>query len=219
MTSQEIAWRDNEVKKCVKARMTGKQIYELSQSWDRPFPHINHLWRKIKRLRLKVIEEREQLPHKRAICEVFIRCGMCCHSNGYKITHWKIECSMGAGVRVDLFLVIEGHGVRRVRLFEVQRTFKASWIWERKARRLKALRKQKGQEPFRVVFLIEDIDASEKYKFSAVNKVYDILCKTMADSPDMLLFLVEWLPDFRIQYDVLMEDIYMSNRKRRESLI
>jgi hypothetical protein len=221
MTPADVAWRDAELRKCVKARMTGKQIHEFSQSWPHPFPHVNHLWRRLAKLRLRATEENEQLPHKRAVSEVLVRVAVCCANNGFRITAWRMECSLGegSGVRSDLWVVIEGHGIRRVRTFEIQRTSQAPWIYARKMNRIKAWRKRKGVEPFRSAWLVEDFNATDRYRYNEVNKAYKIACDVMEDSPQMCLFLVDWLADFRAQYEVLTEDIYMSNQKRREAMI
>lgn len=221
MKPSDVAWRDAELTKCVKCRMTAKQIQDFSQSWPFPFPHVNHLWRRVVKLKLKVIEEREQRDHKKAIAETLIRVSKACTMNGYRITDWKMECSLGegSGVRSDLRLEIEGKGIRRVRTFEIQRTRQQPWIYRRKVNRIKAWRKKKGVAPFRSVWLVEDWFSSDAYRFHEVNKVFTIACDTMKDSPKMCLFLVDWLPDFNVQYDVLTEDIFMSNQKRRESLL
>jgi hypothetical protein len=221
MSAEDVAARDELLRKYVSLRLTARQVHELSQSWAWPFPHVNHVWRRVERLRLKVIEERGQLPHKRAIAEVLCRLSRCAAMNGYRLNDVRIEASLGegSGVRSDLHVVIEGKGVRRVRIFEVQLTRMAGWLWRRKLERVKRWRKRKGVEPFRCVLLVEDRDAAEAFKFHEVNKAYKIACEVMRDSPNMCLFLVDWNPDFRVQFDVLAEDIFMSNQKRREALL
>lgn len=219
MPLEDREHRDSLLRQFVKMRLTTSQLFELSQTWQFPFTHKRLLRRRLAELRLKPMQPHEQLPHRRAIIDVLLKLAVDAGKSGYKLTDVKIEHAIAPGVRVDLYAVIEGKGVRRVRVFEVQLSKQPAYVYRRKLLRMKALRKTKGVQPFFCVWLVEDRDASDAYKFSEVNKVYKLCCEVMKDSPNMLLFLVDWLPDYRVQYNVIEEDIFMSNKQRREPLI
>lgn len=201
--------------------MTALQTFEFSQSWPRPFTRIRNLRRRMAELKLRAIDKKEQLPHRKAIIEVMIKACRDAKRAGWRIVEWRIEYSLGDGtkLKVDLYLVLEKDGHERVRMFEVQLTWQQSWKYRVKMEKAKRFRKRKGITPFLFTFLIEDRDATESHKFGEVNKAFKIGQAVMEDSPNLSLFLFHYLPQWRSEYNVVTDDCYLAVSQKRSPLV
>ncbi len=208
MTSEMIAIRDARLEDAVRLhRMTTRQIYEYSQTWERPYRSIKDADRRITAtgLRRFLRHHEEQGANERGAKTAFIKMAQDLHKAGWRVCDVKFEDLIkGAGLRTDCrFRARPEDNDRPDYLFrlEYEGEEKLSDLYAKMERYRD--HRYDSKEPFRVPFVV-------KHKYILVN-MYKKSGEIMAGR-NAGLFLFAHYDDF-LKRDTAKEPFWATHPK------